>query len=149
MAVSWELVEIGASDAAALMGTVPYFEGLNEKTRRDIANEGKVISYEAGKMIVGEGGAGLGFYLVLDGKVEVRKGTKVLATLGRGQFFGEMSLIDGQPRSADVFAVTPARCWVLVSWNFAGLLKAHSEVALPMLKELVKRLRAAQSSPAS
>jgi CRP/FNR family transcriptional regulator, cyclic AMP receptor protein len=132
-----------------MMAGVPYFEGLSEKTLKAIANEGKLISYEAGRTIVGEGGAGVGFYLVLDGKVEVRKGGKVLATLGKGQFFGEMSVIDGQPRSADVVTITPARCWVLVSWSFAGLLKAHPEIALPMLKELVKRLRAAQSPPAS
>jgi len=105
--------------------------------------------YDAGKTIVGEGGAGIGFYLVLEGRVEVRKGEKVLATLEKGQFFGEMSVIDGQPRSADVVAVSPTKCWVLVSWSFAGLLKGHPEIALPMLKELVRRLRAAQSAPAS
>jgi len=132
-----------------MMADVPYFEGLSEKTRKAIADEGKVISYDVGKMIVGEGGAGVGFYLILDGKVEVRKGGRKLATLGKGQFFGEMSVIDGQPRSADVVAVSPTRCWVLVSWSFAGLLKSHPDMALPMLKELVKRLRAAQSSPAS
>jgi len=139
----------GAPDAVEMMAGVPYFDGLSEKTRKAIAGEGKVISYDAGKLIVGEGGAGVGFYLILDGKVEVRKGSKVLATLGKGQFFGEMSVIDGLPRSADVLAVAPTKCWVLVSWSFGGLLKAHPEIALPMLKELVKRLRSAQSSPAS
>ncbi|HXY56721.1 MAG TPA: cyclic nucleotide-binding domain-containing protein [Nitrososphaerales archaeon] len=139
----------GAPDAAEMMASVPYFEGLSEKTRKAIASEGKVIMYDAGKTIVGEGGAGIGFYLVLEGRVEVRKGEKVLATLEKGQFFGEMSVIDGQPRSADVVAVSPTKCWVLVSWSFAGLLKGHPEIALPMLKELVRRLRAAQSAPAS
>ena len=132
-----------------MMAGVPYFEGLSEKTLKAIASEGKVIAYDAGKTIVGEGGAGIGFYLVLEGRVEVRKGEKVLATLEKGQFFGEMSVIDGQPRSADVVAVSPTKCWVLVSWSFAGLLKGHPEIALPMLKELVRRLRAAQSAPAS
>jgi len=139
----------GAPEAAEMMAGVPYFEGLSEKTLKAIASEGKVIAYDAGKTIVGEGGAGIGFYLVLEGRVEVRKGEKVLATLEKGQFFGEMSVIDGQPRSADVVAVSPTKCWVLVSWSFAGLLKGHPEIALPMLKELVRRLRAAQSAPAS
>ena len=132
-----------------MLAEVPYFDGLVEKTRKAIANDGKVMSYRAGETIVGEGASGLGFYLVMDGKVEVRKGAKVLATLGKGQFFGEMSVIDGKPRSADVVAVTPSNCWVLVSWSFAGLLNTHPDMALPMLKELVKRLRAAQSSPTS
>ena len=139
----------GAPDAVEAMADVPYFDGLNEKSRKAIANEGKVIAYDAGKLIVGEGGTGVGFYLVIEGKVEVRKGAKVLAKLGKGEFFGEMSLIDGLPRSADVFAVAPTKCWVLASWSFAGVLKAHPDMALPMLKELVKRLRLAQSSPAS
>ena len=143
------LAGTGASDAVEMMAGVPYFEGLSDKALKAIANEGKVISYEAGRTIVDEGGAGVGFYLVLEGKVEVRKGGKVLATLGKGQFFGEMSVIDGQPRSADVVAVTASRCWVLVAWSFAGMLKGHPEIALPMLKELVRRLRAAQTAPAS
>ena len=139
----------GPPDAAAMIADVPFFEGLNEKTRKSIVSTGKEISFKEGDMIVGERGMGVGFYLILDGEAEVRKGGRVLATLGRGQFFGEMSVIDGQPRSADVVAVVPTKCWALASWSFAGLIKAHPEVAIPMLKELVKRLRAEQSSPAS
>jgi CRP/FNR family transcriptional regulator, cyclic AMP receptor protein len=139
----------GAPDAVGLLATVPYFEGLSDKTRKSVAKEGKVLTYDGGKVIVGEGGAGVGFYLILDGKVEVRKGGRVLATLGKGQFFGEMSVIDGLPRSADVVAVAPTKCWALSAWSFAGLVKAHPELALSMLKELVKRLRSTQSTPAS
>jgi len=92
---------------------------------------------------------GVGFYLILDGKAEVRKKGKVLASLGKGQFFGEMSLIDEQPRSADVVAVSPTRCWALSSWAFNSIMKTNPEIALMMLKEMAKRLRAAQSSPTS
>ena len=136
-----------SSDTVDLIAEVPFFEGLDEKSRKAIAREGKEVSFKAGEVVVGEKGSGVGFYLVVDGKVEVRKGQKVLAVLEKGQFFGEMSVIDGQPRSADVVAVSQTRCWVLPSWGFAGLIKAHPEVAIPMLKELVKRLRAAESSP--
>ena len=138
-----------ATDAASLIGNVPFFAGLDEKRRKSIASEGKEISYKAGDKIVEEGSMGVGFYLVLDGKAEVRKGTKVLAPLGKGQFFGEMSLIDEQPRSADVVAVAPTRCWALSSWSFASVVKANPEIPMMMLKEMVKRLRAAQSSPTS
>lgn len=132
-----------------MIADVPFFEGLTEKTRKAVAAEGKEMAFKPGETIVGERGVGVGFYLILEGRAEVRKGGKVLASLGKGQFFGEMSVIDGQPRSADVVASDPVRCWVLPAWNFAGLIKGHPEVAIPMLKELVKRLRAAQSSPAS
>lgn len=139
----------GPSDPVALIAGVPFFEGLGEKTRKAIVKEGKEMTYRTGDVVVGEKDTGVGFYLIVDGRAEVRKGGKVLAALERGQFFGEMSLIDGQPRSADVVATAPTKCWVLPTWNFSGLIKGHPEVAMPMLKELVKRLRAAQSSPSS
>jgi CRP-like cAMP-binding protein len=125
---------------------VPFFARLDEKRRKALANDGKELSYKAGDLIVGEGASGVGFYLVLDGKVEVRKGRRAIASLGKGEFFGEMSLIDAQPRSADVIAVTQTRCWALSSWAFDALVKANPDVALVMLKELVKRLRVADSS---
>lgn len=139
----------GPSDAVELIARVPFFEGLDEKSRKAVVREGKEVSFAAGDRVVSEKGSGVGFYLVIDGKVEVRKGQKVLAALGKGEFFGEMSVIDGEPRSADVVATSPTRCWVLPAWNFAGLIKAHPEVAIPMLKELVKRLRAAESPAGS
>jgi len=138
-----------ASDTASMLGTVPFFSNLDEKKRKSLVSNGKEISYKAGDFVVREGAMGVGFYLILDGKAEVRKGAKVLATLERGQFFGEMSLIDELPRSADVIAVSQTRCWALTSWAFAALVKTNPEVALHMLKEMVKRLRAAQSSPTS
>ena len=120
-----------------------------EKKKKVMASSGKELSYKSGDKIVEEGVKGLGFYLILDGSVDVRKGSKVLSKLGKGQYFGEMSLIDGSPRSADVVATSPTTCWVLSSWSFEALVKAHPEVALVMLKETVKRLRSAQSAPAS
>ena len=142
----------GASDAASLIGAVPFFGGLDEKKRNSIASQGKELSYKSGDTIVDEGTMGVGFYLILDGKAEVRKKGKVLASLQKGQFFGEMSLIDEQPRSADVVAVAPTRCWALSSWAFSSIVKTNPEIAMMMLKEVVKRLRtsqASQSAPAS
>jgi CRP/FNR family transcriptional regulator, cyclic AMP receptor protein len=135
------------SDAVSLIGSVPFFAGLDEKKRKSIASQGKELSYKPGDTIVSEGTTGVGFYLILDGKAEVRKGNKVLATLGKGQFFGEMSLIDELPRSADVVAVAPTECWAITSWAFAGIMKTTPEIAIQMVKEMVKRLRAAQASP--
>ncbi|HXW95456.1 MAG TPA: cyclic nucleotide-binding domain-containing protein [Nitrososphaerales archaeon] len=137
------------SDAASMLGAVPFFSGLDEKKRKSLVSQGREMSYKAGDFIVREGAMGVGFYLILDGKAEVRKGDRTLATLEKGQFFGEMSLIDELPRSADVVALSLTKCWALTSWAFAGLVKTNPEVALQMLKEMVKRLRAAQSSPTS
>ncbi|HUI22834.1 MAG TPA: cyclic nucleotide-binding domain-containing protein [Nitrososphaerales archaeon] len=134
------------SEAATMLSSVPFFASLDGKRRKALASDGKELLYKAGDPVVGEGASGVGFYLILDGHVEVRKGNRILASLGKGEFFGEMSLIDDQPRSADVIAVTQARCWALSSWSFKALVKANPDIALVMLKELVKRLRAADSS---
>jgi len=139
----------GNPDIAAALGSVPFFSGLNAKQLKMVAESGKELSYKTGDVIVQEGTMGVGFYMVINGKVEVRKGSKVLATLAKGQFFGEMSLIDEQPRSADVVAIIPTECFSLSTWVFSALVRQHPELALPMLKELAKRLRAAQSSPTS
>jgi CRP-like cAMP-binding protein len=132
-----------------MIGSVPFFSSLNTKNRKVLLEQGKIMSYKAGNTIVTEGTTGVGFFLILDGKAEVRKKGEVLATLSKGQFFGEMSLIDDLPRSADVVALQPTKCWAITSWSFASVIRAHPELALGMLKEVVKRLRAAQSSPAS
>jgi CRP/FNR family transcriptional regulator, cyclic AMP receptor protein len=131
------------------LGSVGFFSGLNQKQLKMVAESGKELSYKAGDTIVEEGTMGVGFYMLVEGKVEVRKGSKVLATLSKGQYFGEMSLIDEQPRSADVVALLPTKCFTISTWVFTALVNQHPELVLPMLKEFAKRLRAAQSSPTS
>jgi len=137
----------GSPDTSAMIGSVPFFSGLDSKARKALLAQGKEMTYEAGDTMVTEGTSGVGFFLILDGSAEVRKKGKVVATLSKGQFFGEMSLIDDMPRSADVIALHATKCWAITSWSFASLLKVHPEVAVGMLKEVVKRLRAALSSP--
>lgn len=139
----------GSSDAGTMIGSVPFFKGLNAKSTKALLAQGAEMSYKAGDSIVTEGATGVGFFLILKGSAEVRKKGKVLAILSDGQFFGEMSLIDDMPRTADVVAVQPTKCWAITSWSFSSLLKEHPELAVGMLKEVVKRLRAAQSSPTS
>lgn len=140
---------MAGNDAASMLGSVPFFAGLDEKKRKSLAAQGKEMSFKAGDSIVDEGTMGVGFYLVLDGKAEVRKGDKVIASLGSGQFFGEMALIDERPRSADVVATAPTKCWALTAWAFSAIVKTNPEIALVMLKEMVKRLRAAQATAVS
>jgi len=124
-----------------LLSSVPLFSGMKKKHLQAIAKAGKELSYEPGTTVVGEGEGGVGLYIILDGLVEVRRKGKVLARLGKGQFFGEMSLLDGKPRSADVVAVERTSCFGLTSWSFIGLVKTNPEIAVNLLKELAGRLR--------
>jgi CRP-like cAMP-binding protein len=134
---------------AAAIGKVPFFSGLNDKQLKAMASTGRVRTYTPESKIVEEGTIGVGFYLVLDGRAEVRKGAKLLATLSKGQFFGEMALIDREPRSADVVAVQPTTCFVLSVFQFDNLIRDDPKIVMSMLTEVVRRLRKAQSSSVS
>ena len=126
---------------ASMLQKVPLFSALKEKQLRTIGGGGKEISYEQGQHIVDEGTKGIGFFLILDGKVRVRKGNKTLAELKAGDFFGEMSLFDEQPRSATVEAATSTKCLVISAWSFVGMVRANPDIAVNLMKELAARLR--------
>ena len=124
-----------------MLQKAPLWSGLTEKELKVIARSFKELKYESGDIIVRKGEAGVGFYLMAEGTVEVRSDGKVLSTLGPGQFFGEMSVLDGQPRSADVVALEPSRCLAMSSWSFKSIVSEHPKMALKMLQEFVRRLR--------
>ena len=129
------------SIGGGVLASVPIFSALDSKGLDAVAKAGKTQSYDAGKTIVESGATGVGFFFILEGDVEVRQRGKSLAKLGKGQFFGEMALIDGQPRTADVVAVGPTECFVLSAWSCASLIKSEPKISLGVMKELVRRLR--------
>jgi len=129
-----------------MIGKASLFSGLSQKQLSKISKSGMERKFEAGTTIIKEGETGVGFYLIIDGKAEVRKKKKVLSTLSSGDVFGEMSLIDNQPRSADVVALTPTTTFTLSSWAFAGVVTGDPEIALGMMKVIVGRLRTTDSS---
>jgi CRP/FNR family transcriptional regulator, cyclic AMP receptor protein len=124
-----------------MLQEVPLFSSLEKKGLSSIANSAAKKSYNVGDKIAKEGEKAITFYLILNGAVEVRRKDKVLAKLGRGQFFGEMALFDNQPRSADVVAAEPTTCILLTSWALAGVIGANPKIATQIIAELVRRLR--------
>lgn len=123
-----------------MLQNVPIFSGLNERQLRHLAKDSMGREFKVGDTVVKQGEKGLGFYLLLDGHVEVRRKGRKLATLGPGHFFGEMALFDDQPRSADVVAVEPTRCLVLSKWEFWGVAMGEPRMLRGMLGEMARRL---------
>ncbi len=119
------------------------FSGLTKKQLESLAKNSKERTFRAGERIVREGESGVGFYLILEGHVDVNKGGKSLAKLGSGQFFGELTLLDDQPRSADVTALEDTRCLLMTTWEFRAFLKTNPDASLAVLRELARRLREA------
>jgi len=136
-----------ANTIVEILQKAPLWSGLTERELKVIARSFKELKYETGDVIVRKGEAGIGFYLIMDGTVEVRSEGQVLSKLGSGQFFGEMSVVDGQPRSADVVAVEPLRCLALTSWSFKSIVSEHPKMALKLLQESVRRLRMNTQTP--
>ena len=132
----------GKEAVSEMLGKTWLWSSLSKKDLESIVKASKERHYESGDTIAKKGESGVGLYLVLDGSVEVRSDGTTLSKLGPGQFFGEMSLLDDQPRSADVVAMEPSRCLILSDWSFKGLISSNPRIALKMLQELARRLRA-------
>lgn len=123
------------------LASVPLFSSLSNRDLKSVARTGLVRSFAAGERIVAKGDKGIGFYLVLEGRVEVRSDGKPIATITPGNFFGEMALFEEQRRTADVVAVSPSRCLVLSRHEFWGKMASEPEVLRLLMAELVRRLR--------
>jgi len=127
--------------AIAQLKQAPLFSRVGDKGLKAIFRSATEKSFAAGERIVNEGDSGTGFYLIVSGRAEVTRGGDKLATLGTGAFFGEMALLDGAPRSADVTAVEDTSCLVLSPWTMKSVVSANPDVAMSMLEELARRLR--------
>jgi CRP/FNR family transcriptional regulator, cyclic AMP receptor protein len=119
----------------------PIFAKTSNESLASLLKAAIQKTVPAGTKIVEKGQSGLGFYLILDGKADVMAGSKKLAEFGPGSFFGELSVIDGAPRTADVVARAETTCLVVSQWAMRSLITTHPEIALSMLEELARRLR--------
>ncbi len=98
--------------------------------------------FSEGQRIIRQGIAGSNFYVILDGDAAIRIDGEDRTTLGRGEFFGEVSVLLGEPPTADVVALRPMRCLVLPGPEVEPFLTAHPPVMFRMLQAEARRLRA-------
>jgi CRP/FNR family transcriptional regulator, cyclic AMP receptor protein len=126
---------------------VPLFQGLSKRELQAITSVTEELEHPEGQNIVVEGKSGAGFHLILEGSASVKVGGREVTVLASGDYFGEMSLIDGGPRSATVTATTPVRTLSIASWDFMPLLEKHAGIAAKLLVEMVRRIRRLESSP--
>ena len=124
-----------------MLEMTPLFSGLNKGQLKSIVRSSKERSFKKGQAIVREGESGVGFYLVVGGSAEVRRDGRALMKLARGQFFGEMGLLDQQPRSADVVALEDTDCLVLSAPTFWSLVSTNPKIGRALVQELARRLR--------
>jgi CRP/FNR family transcriptional regulator, cyclic AMP receptor protein len=133
-------------DIQERLRSVPLFAAFSEKQIRRIADAGKQVEFPEGRVVAREDQSGEGFHVILEGRVSVNVHGEERATLGPGQFFGEMSLIDGKPRSATVTVIEPTTTFSITSWEFHPLLD-DADFTKGLLAELAARIRASERSP--
>jgi CRP-like cAMP-binding protein len=128
---------------AAVLRSVPFFEGLTPEDLERMARIGRKRSFAAGDPIVVEGQIGGGLFVILSGSATLHTGGKT-HTLGPGQFFGEMALLAGKPRSATVTAAEPVQAMTLETMYFRPFLIKNPSVAVTLLEVVADRLREVQ-----
>lgn len=125
------------------LSRVPLFSDCSNRDLQTIGRVVKDIDHRAGTVIAREGEPGVGLFVIVDGEAEVTIGGKKKATLGPGEFFGEIALLDGGPRTATVTAITDVKLLGLTEWVFRGLMQEHPSIAIKTLQQMAGRLRSA------
>ena len=131
-------------DWIPVLADVPLFEGLSRRHLGRIASLARTKRFPAGTRIVRAGEAGNAFFVIIDGSVRIIPPSGRSVVRGAGECFGEMSLIDGSPRSADVSAADDVLALTIGSAAFAKLLRQEPQISLALLRILAARLRAAE-----
>jgi len=132
---------VATNDVVVRLAQVPMFSGCSKKELTAIAKTVRDIDHPAGTVIATEGEPGAGLFVIETGEADVTIGGKRVNHLKSGDFFGEMALLDGGPRTATVTATTDIQMWALTEWVFRGLLVEHPSIALRTLEAMASRLR--------
>ncbi len=134
-------------DPVAALMRVELFADMDRRQAEQIARLLKERHFAKGETVIMEGSGGAAFFLIDTGEAAVTSKGNLLATLGPGDYFGEIALIDGGPRTATVSAATDLFCYGLTFWEFRPLVEGNGTIGWKLLQALAKRLR--ESNPSS
>jgi CRP-like cAMP-binding protein len=124
-----------------LLQRVPLFQGLERKQLERLANAFTDRTFPAGREMTVEGQNGVGFFVIEDGQATVTVGGDERRTLGPGDYFGEVALIDEGTRSATITATSDVKAYGLTPWQFRPLVEENASIAWPLLVTMAQRMR--------
>lgn len=127
---------------------VPLLSRLDARDLKALAANMQERVFCAGTAITTAGQSGVGFFVIEEGTATVSVGDRAVRTLGPGDHFGEIALIDKGARSADITTDTELRCLGMTSWTFRPFVRDHPDLAWSLMEGLAARLREAEASPA-
>jgi CRP/FNR family transcriptional regulator, cyclic AMP receptor protein len=125
---------------------VPMFEHLSDKELKTLAANFTERSFQTGQELTSEGQGAAGFFVIETGEADVAVDGDPRRTLGPGDYFGEIALIDGGRRTATVTAVSDGKCYGLTPWQFRPLVEEHGTIAWTLLEALAAKIRELEHS---
>jgi CRP/FNR family transcriptional regulator, cyclic AMP receptor protein len=125
----------------AVLGVVPLFEGLSKKQLKKVADLADVARFMGGSTLVKQGDIGDSFYVVLTGQAKVVSSGRTVNRLLPGDHFGEISLLDGGPRTASVVAETEMTLVIIMQKDFLNMLSKDPEITLALLEGMARTVR--------
>lgn len=128
-------------EIADTLASFSLFAELSSAELQQVAHSVEEAVYPEGERIIRQGLTGSAFYIILEGDAAIIVDGEQRATLGRGEFFGEVSILLGEPPVADVVAIRPLRCLVLSGPAVMDFLISHPKVMYRMLQAQARRLR--------
>ena len=137
----------GTDSCQAAIEGIGIFSELTRAQHRSMARLMTCVPVKAGRALTTEGQSGREFMIIVEGQASVRRDGHLVATLGPGEFFGEMSLIAGGPRSATVTAETDMLIETLNRREFSSMLDVNPSLARKVLVSAVKRLQELDAGP--
>jgi CRP/FNR family transcriptional regulator, cyclic AMP receptor protein len=125
----------------------PLFEGLSRKQLTNVARLTDDLEVPAGTVLCRQGTRGQEFFVIVDGEATVTRGKKAVATIGAGDFFGEIALLEHVTRTATVTAATPLRFFVVSDRAFKAVLDTDPTIERKVLRALARRLVSNSGDP--
>jgi CRP-like cAMP-binding protein len=140
--VNWRDMVLGRNAKVDLIKRVPLFARCSKKELAEVAKLADEIDFRAGKELIREGASGREFFVLVDGRVDVRRKGRKINSLGPGDFFGEIALVAKRPRTATVTTAGDVRLLVITAQAFNTLLDHQPRIANKVLAALAERLAA-------
>jgi CRP-like cAMP-binding protein len=135
------LFRTGTVDLVLALGRLPPFSELSPEELLGVTAIAERRSFDGGEVVFAEGDEGDGLYVVASGELAVERGGRELIRLGRGEMVGELSVLDGEPRSATVRAATAAELYFVGRDEFLELCDASPPLVQSLLRSMARRLR--------
>ena len=133
-------MRLGSNSKIDLIKGVPLFASASKQELGEIASIADEIDLPEGKVLIREGDTGREFFVLIDGTAEVARGGKKVASIGPGDFFGEIALISRTPRNATITTTSPVRALVITDRAFRQLLDHSPQIQIGVLSALAERL---------